>query len=595
MGAKNLTSGVQATIRAGSGKTNHGLYSTGYSADGATFTSDPKWMVYRNSAGVITLNGNCTGSSDSCTGNAVTATTAASADRLNGYNQGTRLTSANLATATNGVGSLFTFVATSSMTTGKPPWDAHVLQMNWDNTGGWDAQLAVGNGSSSSMAFRGQESGTWGNWTTVLDANNYTDYAADKAHTHTSLVSKGTVNPQSGRTQAYGDVYAYNTNASACTGAPTTYTSAIGFGRGTSGSVEIAGGWASSGQHLYWRALRDTTDSWYGWKTLLDSSNWSTYCAAASHTHAYVPTSGGTVSGNLAVTGKLVAHQFHVAVTEGTTGTTGYALVAEIDIKGTYVNAPLTLRLVRRGSAASVVVNIQFLNVSSTDPGIASFTYSGPDTNMYLYKLTTGVWYLYVQKSEGYDSISTGYLNIPNYDESRLTVSFISGSQVSAIPSSTTSNPVVQASKATWYGNAATATKLATARKLTIGSTGKNFDGSAAVSWTLAEIGAAAASHTHSAVSGTADASATVSATSTAELTATATITSGYSVFLTGLMVGCATGTASSKAYAHYCVPSYSSTSCTVSGTTATFKVTLYNAASAACAARVRFFYIARA
>ena len=48
-------------------------------------------------------------------------------------------------------------------------------------------------------------------------------------------------------------------------------------------------------------------------------------------------------------------------------------------------------------------------------------------------------------------------------------------------------------------GNADTATKLATARKLTIGSTGKDFDGTGALSWTLAEIGAAAASHNHSA------------------------------------------------------------------------------------------------
>ena len=68
-------------------------------------------------------------------------------------------------------------------------------------------------------------------------------------------------------------------------------------------------------------------------------------------------------------------------------------------------------------------------------------------------------------------------------------------------------------------GNAGTATKLATActingtsfdgtanittanwgteRTLTIGSTGKSVNGSADVSWTLAEIGAAAASHTH--------------------------------------------------------------------------------------------------
>ena len=46
-------------------------------------------------------------------------------------------------------------------------------------------------------------------------------------------------------------------------------------------------------------------------------------------------------------------------------------------------------------------------------------------------------------------------------------------------------------------GNAGTATKLATARKFTIGSTGKDFDGTGALSWTLAEIGAAATSHSH--------------------------------------------------------------------------------------------------
>jgi hypothetical protein len=45
--------------------------------------------------------------------------------------------------------------------------------------------------------------------------------------------------------------------------------------------------------------------------------------------------------------------------------------------------------------------------------------------------------------------------------------------------------------------NVASATKLKTARTLTIGSKGKTFDGSADVSWTLAEIGAAAASHNH--------------------------------------------------------------------------------------------------
>ena len=46
-------------------------------------------------------------------------------------------------------------------------------------------------------------------------------------------------------------------------------------------------------------------------------------------------------------------------------------------------------------------------------------------------------------------------------------------------------------------GNANAAVKLATARTLTIGNKGKNFDGSGNVSWSLSEIGAAASNHTH--------------------------------------------------------------------------------------------------
>jgi len=45
----------------GSGKTNHGIYSNGYSSDGTAFTESGKWMVYRNSSGTVILNGNCTG------------------------------------------------------------------------------------------------------------------------------------------------------------------------------------------------------------------------------------------------------------------------------------------------------------------------------------------------------------------------------------------------------------------------------------------------------------------------------------------------------------------------------------------------------
>ena len=52
-------------------------------------------------------------------------------------------------------------------------------------------------------------------------------------------------------------------------------------------------------------------------------------------------------------------------------------------------------------------------------------------------------------------------------------------------------------------GNASTATKLQTARTLTIGATGKTFDGSANVAWSLGEIGAMSTNHVANSISST--------------------------------------------------------------------------------------------
>ena len=53
-----------------------------------------------------------------------------------------------------------------------------------------------------------------------------------------------------------------------------------------------------------------------------------------------------------------------------------------------------------------------------------------------------------------------------------------------------------------FIGNASSATKLQTARTITIGNTGKSFDGSGNVSWSLDEIGAVSPSHTHDRIVG---------------------------------------------------------------------------------------------
>jgi hypothetical protein len=114
-------------------------------------------------------------------------------------------------------------------------------------------------------------------------------------HSHNYINSRGNLNPQTGRTQNLGNVYSYNTVSGTSNGAPTTYTSVIGFGRSTGGTVEIAGGW-TAGMGLWYRALRDTTDNWYGWVKVWDTRNFDPNSKANSnHNHdgSYI-TKGGS-------------------------------------------------------------------------------------------------------------------------------------------------------------------------------------------------------------------------------------------------------------------------------------------------------------
>ena len=70
-----------------------------------------------------------------------------------------------------------------------------------------------------------------------------------------------------------------------------------------------------------------------------------------------------------------------------------------------------------------------------------------------------------------------------------------------ALAGGTMTGAITFAATQTWptfnQSTTGSAASLTTARTLTIGSTGKSFNGTANVSWTLAEIGAAAATHSH--------------------------------------------------------------------------------------------------
>ena len=98
-------------------------------------------------------------------------------------------------------------------------------------------------------------------------------------------------------------------------------------------------------------------------------------------------------------------------------------------------------------------------------------------------KVSDGVFDLYYKPINDWDTMSI--TNINSFGIGYITL-YGSQSFTSSVTAAATSSLV---------NHSATAAKLTTARTITIGSTGKTFDGSGNVSWSLSEIGAAAASH----------------------------------------------------------------------------------------------------
>lgn len=110
----------------------------------------------------------------SLTGNATSASKASLLSNL----YSSRPESANIEITGNG--SLSTFKATSAMSVGKPPSDSHILHFEWDNAGGYNAQIAIATGSGGNLYTRGMSAGTWGTWKTLLHSANYSSYTVTK-------------------------------------------------------------------------------------------------------------------------------------------------------------------------------------------------------------------------------------------------------------------------------------------------------------------------------------------------------------------------------------------------------------------------------
>lgn len=283
--------------------------------------------------------------------NATNATNSTNARKLvNWYSA--RPTSLN---AQFGDGSLRIFYATSSTTVGKCPADATVLHLAWDHNGGWDSQLAVGP-SSNRIYSRSQNNGTWQSWKTLAfttdipnkNSWNYDDRYYTKAESNAKYItdittsvnkltftkngssiartitvnnvqSLGKRSPLTER-NAISGIYTYGTYSATDNLAPTNYFETLGFGEGVAGTIEIGGSWISGGK-LYWRALRDYQENWFSWKTILDSSNYSSILDSRYYTESEV---------NSLLSKKLD----RINLSVGTWNPRGYSLAADYHYNG---------------------------------------------------------------------------------------------------------------------------------------------------------------------------------------------------------------------------------------------------------------------
>lgn len=159
--------------------TSYSIYHTGIT----TFSGNATTATEFSSNATVTLTGDTAGTS---VGSKKSWSVATTTNQLS-FKDG-RIASANLDISTIHSKMVLT-LASSSMTTQKPPMgDGYIVTYGWDNAF-WGAQQAISHTKTPHMAIRGTDGGSssdWGNWIYLLDANNYTDYTVKKDGTGAS-------------------------------------------------------------------------------------------------------------------------------------------------------------------------------------------------------------------------------------------------------------------------------------------------------------------------------------------------------------------------------------------------------------------------
>ena len=170
----------------------------------------------------------------------------------------------------------------------------------------YQTQLAVGM-TTTALYFRNRNSSTWGSWKQVSTTDHTHDYAA-KSHGHNEIWIKDAPFNSSNDTTAnwggQGVSVSWYPDGTTITDKPNSWGFIFNMGRGT----EVHQMWFSQATGTTYHRGGNGS-GWSGsWRAILDSANYSSYAAPASHSHSYLPLSGGTLSGPVIVSGESRFH-----------------------------------------------------------------------------------------------------------------------------------------------------------------------------------------------------------------------------------------------------------------------------------------------
>ena len=176
------------------------------------------------------------------------------------------------------------------------------------------------NGTSANVAVKGLGSAAYTASTAYAPASHSHDYLTGWADTRNVTTTPNDYNSQL-------KVVGIKTPTASGTLDGSSYSTLVGVRGWSDSSGGNSHELAFTGFGSLYRRHGSTT-SWSDWIQVLDSSNYTSYCAKASHTHSYLPLSGGTMTGS--INAKLTG------ITKGTApSSAAYKSIAYCDANGT--------------------------------------------------------------------------------------------------------------------------------------------------------------------------------------------------------------------------------------------------------------------